>query len=218
MIRPLPILLLAALGCASASEIAGRVVRELNPVGSYEVRVVSSAPRGPYLDARLVGTDFDLRLLFPASERCARLLVPETRTTWQREGIFGAVRGPDGESCDAVGVASLAAWRDRHPRPPHGGAFPRETARYRVVHRDEDAVLVRGRFLLASLVGIQGYDVVALIPATEACRAPLARSESTLEFRDSGPIPYRLVSPDGSCPVLGFALPPSVAAGPEDAP
>ncbi len=210
---------LLALGCASARGTAVRVVKELNPVATYEVNVMSATPRGPYLDARLVGTDFDLTLLFPASDLCARLVQAESALTWVPDGSFGAVRDDEGSKCSAVGVASLAAWRDRFPQRRVGPTFPRETARYRVIHRDEDAVLVRGRFPLAGLVKIPGgNDLVAVIPNSEACQAALARSESSLEFRDTGPVPYRLGSGDGSCPVQGFAIPPAVAAGPPGAP
>ncbi len=199
--------LACAEGSSGAAETAGRVARQLNPVSSFETRVMSSVRRGRYLEARLLGTDLDLTMIFPATEVCARLLVPETPLTWQRSGNFGSARNEE-ERCDAIGVASLAAWRDRRSRRARGGAFPRDTARFTEIYRDEEVVQLHGRFTLAGMVSIPGgFDLVAFVPNTEACQAPIERGSAALEFRDSGSVPFRLGARGANCPIVGFAQP-----------
>lgn len=207
-----------ALGCAEDSsgvgETAARIGRQLNPVSSFETRVMSSVPRGPYREARLLGTDLDLTMVFPATEVCDRILAPEAPVTWQRSGNFGSARAND-ERCDAIGVASLAAWRDRRSRRARGGAFPRDTARFSEIYRDADVVLLRGRFPLAGMVSIPGgFDLVAFVPNTEACQAPIERGSAALEFRDSGPVPFRLGAREATCPIVALAQPVRGASAP----
>jgi hypothetical protein len=177
----------------------------LNPFAKTGTTVGSVVARGPYLEAALEGGGIDLRMLAPASESCAAILQPEATVTYAKEGIFGQVER-DGASCDLAGTTSLAAWRDRQPRSA-GRPAPSATARFQVVHRDPEIVLVRGRFPLAARAGIPaGYDLIAMLPVSEVCREAIERGEATLEFRDAGE-PFRLGGTGGSCPVLGFATP-----------
>ncbi|UCE84794.1 MAG: hypothetical protein JSU66_10570, partial [Deltaproteobacteria bacterium] len=68
--------------------------------------------------------------------------------------------------------------------------------------------LLRGEFPLAGRIGITGgYDLVALLPNSEDCRAPIERGEASLEFRDVGREPFRLLGPAATCAILGFASP-----------
>ena len=195
-----------ALGCGSAGARLAEVGRDLDPFSASDGWVVSSERVGPYVLARIEGDD-SLALLTPPSPSCASVLAPEARVRYAKHGIFGRLVGSDGTTCDPVGTASLAVWRDRQPRA-EGRAFPRATARYRTLHQGDGRVLLRGRFPLASRVGIPaGFDLVALVPDTPACAAALARGEASLEFRDAGPEPFRLVGAEGPCPVLGFAMP-----------
>ena len=107
----------------------------------------------------------------------------------------------------SVGIASLAAWRDTRSRVP-GRPAPRETARFELLHRGEKLVMVRGRFPFTSRVCIPaGYDLVALLPNSEVCERPIERGEASIEFRDAGDEPFRLIGSDGTCPILGFATP-----------
>ena len=195
-----------ALGCAQGKQVGLEAGRELNPFGAREATVVARARYGPYLLVTLSGRGADLRLLASADETCTELLTPEAQVAYRKHGVYGRFeRG--GEICDAVGVASLAAWRDRQPRAP-GRPVPRATVRFAVIYRDAQVVLVRGRFPLAGRVGIpSGYDLVALLPDDEACAPAIARGEASMEYRDAGPDPYRIVGSNGVCPVLGFAEP-----------
>jgi hypothetical protein len=199
------LLVLACAGCETAADVGRGLEQNLNPFAKTETRVGAVVARGPYLEVSLEGGGLDLRMLAPASERCAALLEPEAKITYAKEGNFGRVER-DGESCDLVGVGSLAAWRDRQPRR-HGRPAPSETARFEVVHRDPEVVLVRGRFPLAARAGIPaGYDLVALLPVSAVCKEAVERGEATLEFRDAGEA-FRLGGSGGFCPVLGFATP-----------
>jgi hypothetical protein len=187
-------------------------------LGAERVAVVSVTPRGDYLDARLhgqpwsagplSGSPFDLRFFFAADALCARVLAPEAELEYVSRGVFGRVRR-GGEECEALGVGPLEAWRNRRPRPEVGGGpIPRDHARFRVIHSDEQSVLVRGRFRLAGLVGIPGGDdLVAALPNSDACRGHIQAGEASLEFRSAGQPAFALVGADGPCPVEGFALP-----------
>ena len=195
-----------ALGCAQAKEVGLETGRSLNPFGSREATVVARAQHGPYLLVTLSGKGANLRLVTRADEDCARVLAPEARVTYRKHGVFGRFER-DGDVCDAVGIASLAAWRDRQPRAA-GRPVPRATVRFAVIHQDPQIVLVRGRFPLVGRIGIPaGYDLVALLPHEGGCERAIARGEASMEFRDAGPDPFRLVVADGTCPVLGFAEP-----------
>jgi hypothetical protein len=196
------------LGCAQAGEVGRELGAELNPFGASTATVVAVSEHGPYLVADLRGRRANLRFLAPArDEVCRRLLSPESRLTYRKYGVFGRFER-DGEGCVASGVDSLAAWRDRRPRAG-GRPLPRATVRFSEISRDDSYVFVRGRFPLASRVGIPGgYDLVAMLPNSEGCAGPLARGEASMEFHDAGPEPYRLMVEGGSCPVLGFATPP----------
>lgn len=204
------LLLLGGAGCETAASVGRGLEQGLNPFARTETTVGAVVVRGPYLEAALDGGGLDLRMLAPAGGGCAALLVPEAKVVYAKEGNFGRV-DRDGTHCDLVGVTSLAAWRDRQPRGGGGlrdRPLPTATARFRVVHRDPEVVMIRGRFPLAARAGIPGgYDLVALLPVSETCRAPLERGEATLEFRDAGPEPFRLGGEGGFCPVLGFATP-----------
>jgi hypothetical protein len=67
---------------------------------------------------------------------------------------------------------------------------------------------MRGRFALASGVGVPGsFDVVAVVPQDAPCRQAASRGESSLELRQSGRDPFRLLVAGEGCVVAGFALP-----------
>lgn len=202
------------LGCAQARDAGVEAARRLNPVGTREAVVRSTTARGPYLVTQLGGRGAELAFFAPNDANCAQILVPEASVTYAKRGVFGRISRGDAH-CDPVGIASLAAWRNRQPRRP-GGPLPRRTVRFAVIHRDADVVLVRGRFPLVGRVGIPaGYDLVAMLPNDDACRAPIERGEASMEFVASGPVAFRLIGAGRLCPVLGFATP---LAGPDPAP
>jgi hypothetical protein len=76
-------------------------------------------------------------------------------------------------------------------------------------------VLLRGRFPLASMISIPGgFDLVAFVPNTEACQAPIESGSAAMEFRDAGSVPFRLGARDTTCPIVGFAQPLRATAAP----
>lgn len=205
-------LVLAALAvgaCASAGQVGRHLEQGLNPFASSRVSLLSVRHQGPYLLAQFRGGSRVLSFYAPAGdEGCARLLRPEVSLTYRKHGHFGRFEEGDAH-CDAVGVGSLAAWRDRQPRgDTRGSIVPRATVRFREIARDGEVALVRGRFPLAGRAGIPaGYDLVAILPLRPACERPLARGEGSLEFLAAGPEAFRIVGEDAPCPVLGFAQP-----------
>jgi hypothetical protein len=77
-----------------------------------------------------------------------------------------------------------------------------------VIYRDEDVALLRGRFLLAARITWRGGDdTIAVVPSSAECSAILERDTASLEFRDSGPEPFRLIVDRSVCPVIGFVRP-----------
>ncbi len=176
------------------------------PGASWPAHVVSAVPRDGYLDATIAVWDQKLRFFFPSDEDCAAVLRPEAAIEWVEVGLFGRTRLGK-EECDAVGVLSLAEWRDRRPRPPVR-PMPRGPAYYAVVDQDAELALLRGRFPLTGLVGIPGgIDLVAVVPKVPLCQGPLRRTTSTLTYSDTADAPYAFMSDTGLCPILGFALP-----------
>jgi hypothetical protein len=180
----------------------------LNPFAGTEVRVTSVERVGPYLFAAVHGSQVDLSFAVPATETCTRVLEPGAELRYEKSGNFGLFRRND-EACSAVGTLSLAEWRDRQPRRrANESVIPRSTARYAVAYRDARFVLLRGRFALASRVGVPaGFDVVAVVPADESCAGVVASGQASLEFRPAGRDPFRLLSGRTPCVVQGFALP-----------
>jgi hypothetical protein len=197
-----------AFGCASARDAASDAAYVLNPVGAADVSVQSVSALGPYLLVEVVGRREQLRLLAPASPECQRMLQPEAMLRYQKAGLFGRLQR-DGERCDPVGVASLEAWRNRQPRRRTGAqVVPRGTARFTLVDETAQHLLVRGRFPLASRIGIPaGFDLVAVLPANDVCRTAAARGEASIEFRPAGRVPFRLLVSGESCVIEGFAQP-----------
>ena len=199
----------AALGAVALGCETGEMLNfSLNPFASTTVRVEATEAHGPYLFTRVQGSRIDLRFAAPSSAECKRVLERGASVVYAKSGVFGRIMR-DEEGCDAVGSLSLADWRDRHPRPRTGPAvIPRSTARYAVAYRDAQWVLLRGRFPLASLIGIRAaQDVVAVVPADEICRAAVAAGEASLEFRVTGPNAFRLLAGNTPCRIEGFAMP-----------
>ena len=175
-----------------------------------EVRVTSVAPRWSYIDATLGVLPRPVRFFFPDDDACRALLLLETNVRYMSRGPLGVVTNAAGDRCEPVGVASLRVWRDRSSRRRVGTPVPRAQATFEIVHRDGELVFARGRFPLATLVGWTGADdTIALLPDDPGCRRPIDAGVATMEFRFSGPRPYRLVAGGDSCPIVGFvrALP-----------
>jgi hypothetical protein len=162
--------------------------------------------RAAYLDATLESSNWSLRFFFPATKACARVIRRDARVEYRTGGPVGEVQS-GGEACDPVGIVSLPEWRDRRARS-RGDPLPPFTARFKSIYTDEELVLVRGRFPLTGEIGWdRGDDTVAVLPHAEGCNDVLARGVAPLEFHAQGPQVFTLVSEEGSCPVIGFALP-----------
>jgi hypothetical protein len=191
------------IGCASV------------PGSSPSYRVAEVSRIGPLIQARLdwtsvmaaVSSDAKITLLFPAGEVCDRLLVVGTETEYLARGMTGTVRVGE-ETCAAVGIGSPREWRDRRPRPRYAEPLPRAPATYRVVFRDGDTAILRGRFPLASQIGWAGSeDTLALMPTTGKCTSLLDKTATSMEYQPGGRIAIALISSEGLCGLQGFARP-----------
>ncbi|MBW2448238.1 MAG: hypothetical protein JRG83_20270 [Deltaproteobacteria bacterium] len=86
------------------------------------------------------------------------------------------------------------------------------TARFELLHRDGRRLLLRGRFQLASLVGMPfGEDLVAVVADDDRCKNAVTQRVGSLEYRSSGRNAFVLIVGGQRCPVLGFARPPPPA-------
>ena len=170
-------------------------------VTTKESSVTEVAQRGNFLDASFVASSGVWRFLFPASPECAAVLKPEAPVTYNPGGMWGSFHGPDGTVCNPAGIGNLDRWRRSRVE---GEGRPSSPARWEVVHRDEEVFLLRGRFAVASRVGLAGtHDIVAMVANDEVCRAVAESGNATLVFRQSGSPAFLL----GQCPVLAFARP-----------
>ncbi len=178
--------------------------------------VTSVAVRGDYLDTLVESDVFRLRFLLPDREACRAVAEHGAQVTFVRLRLFGLLRRGEA-TCEPMGVASLAEWRDLRSRPRRFEPVPRAQAVFHVTWTDEDVVLARGRFPLASEIGFTGTDdLVAMLPNGPECVDRLQQGVASMEFRDAGRVAFALVGSEGLCPILGFAIPIPDEAGPTD--
>lgn len=200
-------LLLAVAGCGTSGR---KAAWELG-FGSFatDLSVVRVVPRGAYLDATLVGHGLTLDVYTPRDAVCSRVLAPEGQVDYVERSVAGRLER-DGESCDAVGIGGSRVRRARQPRRSSLGSspIPRAQATFREVHRDEEVILVRGRFPLAHYVGFSGgRDAVAVVPNEAQCTAALEGGVASMEYRPSGRTTLSLVGKSGLCPIVGVIQP-----------
>ncbi len=184
----LPALLVVIVACAT-------------PKQSY---VSNALSRGGYIDATLSVGSGDWRFLFPQSEACARVVRLEAPVEYRIGGPFGKATAPDGTVCEPVGIGSLRRWRARQPRR-EGEMAPSSAASWKIVHKDAQAYLLRGRFPVASRLGLTNtFDVVVLVANDGGTCSAIAESgNATLVFRTSGSRVLEL----GACEVQAIAQP-----------
>ena len=129
------------------------------------------------------------------------MLRPEAPATYSSGGSWGRVTGADGSQCNPVGAGTLRRWRRARVE---GEMAPSSRAAWRIIHEDSQVFLLRGRFPVASRLGLANtFDVVAMVANDDVCR-PIAKSgEATLVFRQSGSRVLDL----GRCPVIAVATP-----------
>jgi hypothetical protein len=190
-------------GCSFDSFVASAGI----PGTSVEAEVGPATGRGSYLDAEVDAGGFEYRMFFPNEPGCRQLLAAPTGVHFKWLGVMGRLTLDD-ERCDAVGVLSLVAWRDRQPRRSRE-PLPRAPARYQVVYEDADLVQLHGRFPLASQLGFTGTgQLIVVIPNDDACHGFGERGTASMEYRVAGPNPLVLINRDQLCRVLGVAQPP----------
>jgi hypothetical protein len=177
------------------------VVACATPKHSY---VSAAVPRGNYIDATLSVESGDWRFLFPQNEACAKVIRLEAPVEYRIGGPFGRAIAPDGTVCEPIGIGSLRRWRARQPRQ-EGDMAPSSAATWKVIHKDAQTYLLRGRFPVASRLGLTNtFDVVVLVANDGGTCSTVAESgNATLVFRTAGSRVLDL----GACPVQAIAQP-----------
>ena len=178
------------------------------PGTRIEASVARVTPRGPYLEALLRAPGLELVSYAPADATCREVLRPEATLTYRFGGTGGSTERA-GQRCDAAGIGSLEEWRRRRPQPRTRSPVPSAPASYRQIYADEQVVLLRGRFPLATLLGWTGSsDTVAVVPNLPICQAPVRAGNATLQYFPAGHEVLALGSEQGRCPVIGLLAPP----------
>ncbi|MEZ4215870.1 MAG: hypothetical protein R3E88_05280 [Myxococcota bacterium] len=207
--------LAAVLASACAADEA--ILEARLPSTSTPARVELLGVRGDYRDVAVETGGASLRFFLPVgapplgappagADACAAVLEPGADVRYVHDGLLGRLDAGDAR-CEIVGVLSLETWRDRRPRGSRE-PVPRSRATFRVVYRDDDVSLARGRFGLAGELGwVGGADTVAAFARSERCDRVLAQGVASLEYRHEGPDVLALVASDGLCPLLGIARP-----------
>jgi hypothetical protein len=81
---------------------------------------------------------------------------------------------------------------------------PSSPARWSILHKDAQVYLLRGRFPVASRLGVANtFDVVVMVANDDVCKPVAESGEATLVFRQSGSRVLDL----GQCPVIAVATP-----------
>lgn len=160
-----------------------------------------------YLDVEVETAGKQLRfLLREADPECTELRNVDSPIQYRNSGPLGQLQ-TENLTCEPVGLLSLAEWRSRQRRRG-SGLVPRAAAAWSQIYRDDDWVLVRGRFTLASRLGWAGsVDTVALFEPGPVCDPIIARGVGTLVFYYGGRNVLALLGNGAVCPLLGLAIP-----------
>jgi hypothetical protein len=202
--------LIFAAGLAPSCTADRAVMQTGLPGARAAASLTPATKRGDYLDVTMESGGFRYRFFLPADDAC-RAVVGGDAVTYANVGPFGRLQAGD-TVCDPIGILSLAAWRDRGPRPRADSVIPRSRAALlERVYADQDLSLVRGRFLLAGAIGFAGSaDSIAVIPNVAECRDLEVPGSASMEFRQVGKRPYSLIDRNQLCPVIGFVqVPPN---------
>ena len=126
---------------------------------------------------------------------------------WLNSGPYGAVER-DSERCEASGMGSLREWRNKQPRSESASIIPSGRAEYRIVHQDEEVVMLRGRFPQTGRLGFSGMgDTIAVVPNSGVCQKPIEAGRATIEYFPAGRNVLTLGSSQGRCPIEGLIRP-----------
>jgi len=202
------------IGLALASGVSGCNWRKATwglgiPGFRVDLLVAYVEERGPYLDVGLVGHGLDMRTFMPANDVCRAVLKTEDPVTYVERGVAGRFER-EGLSCEAVGFGDPRIRGVRQPRSanPPDSPVPRAQATFRTIYEDDDVMLLRGRFPLASRIGwAGGQDTVAVVKNVARCRGPAEKGVASMEYRQSGHDTLALVSSGELCRIEGLILP-----------
>jgi len=203
--RNAPIALCLALSMLLPACNTRKVGWELG-AGMTGMTVASSVTRGPYLDVVLEGAGVTLRTFTPASQACAEILRTEATVDYVARG-WGRFRR-DSLECDAVGIGEPWLSRGRTGRASTSTPIPRAQATFDVMFEDDEVLLLRGRFPLASLLEWAGSaDTVAVLPRAPGCPADES-GVASMEYRASGRNTLSILGTNGLCRIEGLIQPP----------
>lgn len=201
---------LLAWGAALAGcSLQRNVFQSGQPFVPTSFTVESRSQRGAWLDAWLAGDDLRLRFFAPDTPACRSVLSPGRELRWSDWRIAGLLEAGD-ERCEPVGIGSLAEWARRQPRrsASQETLAPRAQASFREIHRDDEAVLLRGRFPLVGAVGwTGGLDTIAVLPVSADCESAIEDGVASMESRSGGDTPLVLLGSEGPCPIEGLIRP-----------
>jgi hypothetical protein len=194
-------LVAGAGGCTTDEVIAQSKI----PGTSSSAKFTQVTPRFGYLDVTLETGGYTLRFFLPPSDDCAAIAREGGEARYQNLGPLGRITA--GElRCDPLGILSLRTWRNRRPRGAQpGSTIPRAQATMKVLDRDDEFVLVNGRFPLAGEIGwVGGVASRAVLPVAPECERAVETGVASMEYRASGRRPFTLVGPNGLCDIVGF--------------
>jgi hypothetical protein len=201
--------LVAAALVGADSTLAGDLSPGLSKTRT-EMKVRAVNDRGPYIEAELdmSGKDFFAYALI--GDDCRSIFQPGKKVTYVDSGPMGQFERA-GFNCQILGVGNLRVWRDRKQRSSTQLA-PRSQASYRLVYRDDDVALLRGTFPQAARLGFSGSsDLIAVVPISDVCKAPIESGTASVEYRPKGKRALSLVGKNGLCDIRGLAQPPPQA-------
>lgn len=219
LLVPASALAAAVLGSGAGCTTDEVLAQAKIPGTSTNATFTEVTERFGYLDATIETGGYTLRFFLPPDEACTAIAREGGEARYKTLGPLGRLTRDD-LRCDPLGILSLRAWRDRRPR----GAQPRSTipraqATFEVLDRDEELVLLNGRFPLAGEVGwVGGVATRALVPTAPVCEKPVESGVASMEYRASGRRPFALVGSDGLCDIVGFVYERPPTPAPETAP
>jgi hypothetical protein len=180
------------------------------PGWKTQLEVVQTTQRDRYLETRFNGDGIELQRFFPANDTCRALLTPGSQLEFATAASYGEFTRDD-LHCSATGVSDLEKWRRRFGKNSgltDSAPIPRAQANYQLVTKDEDSILLRGSFPLASKLRASGnQDLVLVLPRSPECEEVANRNTASMEYRPSGNPALALIASEGRCAVRGFVSP-----------
>jgi hypothetical protein len=201
--------LLVAGGLAAACGQIRVVERAQIPFTATTMSVGSVIERGTWLEVKLLSPERNRLFYFLADHVCRAVLEEGAQVDHHYTGGYGYVE-QEGIECDVAGIAHLRQYRGSRARRGTAAsrARPRARANYRRFWSDEEVVMLRGDFPLASwLAWPRADDTIAVFKREERCMRTFERGSAFIEFNPNGPWPLTLVQPGGGCPLVGLIRP-----------